>query len=356
MAPAAKTSAARSRSTSGGAPTGRARGAARTRDIHPAAARMWEPEAPWIPETPHPAELIGGITGGVFGALAAPVIAGPILGSMAALGPGPGSRPVDAAEMGDPGWFGPDSVAWRVHQDPSLLVAGITAFTLQALHPLAMAGVAEHSAFSDDFMGRTRRTGEFVQGVVYGSTARAERLCRMVRKVHEPVVGHAPDGRPYAANDPELLDWVHIAEYLAIAAANRRFSLTPMTRAELDQYIAEVAIVGEHTGVESPPRSWDEILASLERHRPNLAVGEYAAAGIGFLNDPPIIPGPAKPVWRVLWAGARASLPPVAHRLLNLPAPHTADLAGCRAALRLLQNLGGDGPDLASAKVRLGLS
>lgn len=327
-----------------------------TVDIHPAAAQLWEPEREWVPPTPTSAELVGGIAGGVFGALSAPLIAGPILGSMSALGPGPGGRPVDAAEMGDPGWFGPDSVAWRVHSDPSLLVAGIAAFTLQAIHPLAMAGVAEHSAFSDDFLGRTRRTGEFVQGVVFGSTTRAERLCRMVRKVHEPVVGIAPDGRPYAANDPELLDWVHIAEYLAIASANRRFSLHPMSRSELDQYIAEVAVVGEHTGVEDPPRSWAEILEALERHRPNLAVGEYAARGVGFLNDPPIIPGPAKPVWRSLWGGAKASLPPVARRLLNLRHPATAELIGCRSVLRLLDNLGGDGPDLASAKVRLGIT
>ncbi len=338
------------------APRSPRRATTRTPDIHPAAARMWEPEPEWVPSTPSSAELVGGIAGGLFGALAAPVIAGPILQAMTGLGPGPGSRPIDVGEMGDPGWFGPGSVAWRVHSDPSLLVAGIAAFTLQALHPLAMAGVAEHSAFSDDFMGRTRRTGEFVQGVVYGSTARAERLCRMVRKVHEPVVGVAPDGRPYAANDPELLDWVHIAEYLAIAAANRRFALHPMSRDELDQYIAEVALVGEATGVEAPPRSWDEILRSLDRHRPNLAVGEYAAAGLAFLDDPPIIPRPAMPVWRTFWAGAQACLPPVARRLLDLQPPATRDLIGCRTTLRLLDNLGGDGPDLAAAKLRMGLT
>jgi uncharacterized protein (DUF2236 family) len=325
------------------------------REVRPAAAQVWEREPAWIPPTPTPVELTAGLAGGLFGALTAPVIAGPILGALAALGPGPTPRPLRPAEMGDPGWFGPDSVAWRVHADPSLLVAGVAAFTLQALHPLAMAGVAEHSAFSDDFLGRTRRTGEFVQGVVYGSSSRAERLCAMVRKVHDPVVGIAPDGRPYAANDPELLDWVHIAEYLAIAAANRRFSLTPMTRAELDRYVAEVAVVGEATGVADPPRSWDEILAALERHRPSLAVGEYAARGIAFLDDPPILAPAAKPFWRTVWAGANICLPPVARRLLRLRTPGVAELAGCRAVLRTLDNLGGDGPELTAAKVRLGL-
>jgi len=81
--------------------------------------------------------------------------------------------------------------------------------------PLVSIGVGSGERFEGDLKDtgvNIRRTGEFVQGVVYSSTARAERLCRMVRKVHEPVVGTAPDGRPYAANDPELLDWVHIAE------------------------------------------------------------------------------------------------------------------------------------------------
>lgn len=326
------------------------------RPIADAARRLLAPEPAWVPPLPTALELSAGIAGGLFGAVAGPVIATPIFGALSKMGPNPGSRPIEPADFGDPGWFGPDSVAWRVHANPSLLVAGIAAFTLQALHPLAMAGVAEHSAFSDDFLGRTRRTGEFVQGVVFGSSAKAERLCRMVRKVHEPVVGVAPDGRPYSASDPELLDWVHIAEYLAIAAANRRFAVAPMDRSEMDRYIAEVARVGEGTGVVDPPRSWSELLAALERHRPNLAVGEYAAAGVAFLDDPPIIPGPAKPVWRALWAGATMCLPPVARRLLRLSTPSVAELAACRAVVRTLHNLGGDGPELAAAKARLGLT
>lgn len=326
------------------------------RPIADAARRLLAPDPEWVPPLPTALELSAGIAGGLFGAVAGPIIATPIFGALSKMGPNPGSRPIEPADFGDPGWFGPDSVAWRVHANPSLLVAGIAAFTLQALHPLAMAGVAEHSAFSDDFLGRTRRTGEFVQGVVYGPSAEAERLCRMVRKVHERVVGVAPDGRPYAANDPDLSEWVHVAEYLAIAAANRRFSTSPMSRKELDRYVAEVARVGEATGVEDPPRSWTELLAALERQRPKLAIGEYAAAGIDFLDDPPIIPPAAKPIWRALWAGAASCLPPVARRLLRLPRPSVIELARCRAVIRTLENLGGDGPDLAAAKLRLSVS
>lgn len=340
-------------------PTTAARPARAPRSPQPisrAAEALLAPKAPWIPPLPGTLELLVGIASGTAVGVASPLLVGPLQRALAPLGTDP-AEVVDVPEdRGDPGWFGPDSVAWRVHADHSLLVAGIAAFTLQALHPLAMAGVAEHSAFSDDFLGRTRRTGQFVQGVVYGSSAEAERLCRMVHRAHRPVVGVAPDGRPYAANDPELLEWVHIAEYLAIAAANRRFSLTPMSRAELDQYIAEVARVGEGTGVADPPRSWDQILEALERHRPHLAVGEYAAAGIAFLDDPPIIPGRAKPAWRSIWAGANVCLPPVARRLLRLSEPSPPELVSCRALLRLFDNLGGDPPSLAAAKARLGIT
>ena len=326
------------------------------RPVRQAAIDLLAPDPPWIPPTPGPVELAAGIGGGLLGALSSPVLAKPVLGALANVGPGRDRPPLDPAEIGDPGWFGPDSVAWRVHADPSLLVAGIAAFTLQALHPLAMAGVAEHSAFSEDFFGRTQRTGAFVQGVVYGSSAQAERMCRVVNRVHRQVVGVAPDGRPYDASDPELLEWVHIGEYMAISAANRRFGVRPMSRSELDTYTGEVARVGKATGVLDPPTTWMEMLAALERHRPNLAVAEYAAAGVTFLDDPPILPGVAKPVWRALWAGAAACLPPVARRLLRLPDPSLRDLAACRALLRTLAMLGeGDGPDLAAAKVRLGL-
>ena len=348
-APAAGTSTA-ARSSNGAA----ARHDVAHPPIHPAAAALLAPHPTWVPPTPGLTELATGVVVGTTAALASPLISGPILSAFGGLRDE--RPPADPSrDAGDPGWFGPDSVAWRVHADISLLVAGLAAFALQSLHPLAMAGVAEHSSFADDFMGRTQRTGQFVQGVVYGSSPEAERRCRTVNLVHTRVVGVAPDGRPYDATDPELLEWVHIAEYLAIAAAHRRFGVRPMTRGELDRYVGEVARVGEGTGVLSPPRSWDEMHTAFERHRPNLAVGEYAAAGLGYLVEPPFIPRAALPVWRLLWAGAVACVPPVARTLLRVPDPTTAQLAGCRALLRTFSSGGGVPPPLRDARLRLGL-
>ncbi len=57
-----------------------------------------------------------------------------------------------------PPGLGPESVAWRVHASPVTLLGGIRALVIQALHPLAMAGVTDHSSFHDDVWGRLGRT------------------------------------------------------------------------------------------------------------------------------------------------------------------------------------------------------
>ncbi|HEV7865629.1 MAG TPA: oxygenase MpaB family protein [Acidimicrobiia bacterium] len=314
---------------------------------------------PWVPPTPSLVESAAGAAAGAWAAVGAPVLIRVVRRGLAPLGVSrDGRMPVNGVaaadgETDDPGWFGPDSVTWRVHADTSMLVAGMTAFALQALHPRAMAGVWDHSAFGGDFFGRTRRTGEFVQGVVYEPSAAAERRCTNLRRIHDRVVGHTPDGRPYSAGDPELLEWVHITEYLAIASANRRFAAHPMSRDELDTYVAEVARVGSAVGVVDPPRSWAELDAAVRRHAPDLAVGEQAATAVHFLESPPFLPTVARPPWRAVWAGAQACLPPLARTLLRTSEPPLPEVAACRALVRAVGRLLGEPLPLRQARQRL---
>jgi uncharacterized protein (DUF2236 family) len=315
---------------------------------------------PWIPPTPSLLETGAGAAAGAWAALGAPVLVRLVRLGLAPLGVSrDGTLPPrngDAAGAdGDPGWFGPDSVTWQVHADTSMLVAGMTAFALQALHPRAMAGVWDHSAFGGDFFGRTRRTGEFVQGVVYDPSAAAEQRCAGLRRIHDRVVGQTPDGRPYSAGDPELLEWVHVTEYLAIASANRRFAAHPMTRAELDIYVAEVARVGSAVGVVEPPRSWAELDAAFRRHAPELGLGEQAATAVRFLENPPFLPAAARPPWRAVWAGALACLPPLGRTLLRTSEPPLPEVAACRALVRAVGRLLGEPLPLRRARRRLGL-
>ncbi|MGH9304463.1 MAG: oxygenase MpaB family protein, partial [Acidimicrobiales bacterium] len=107
---------------------------------------------------------------------------------------------------GDPGWFGPSSIAWKVHaQLGPMLIGGLSSLMLQTLHPLVMRGVADHSGYRKDPFGRFRRTADFIAATTYGSDEMAWRAVHRVRRMHDEVRGCAGDGRPYVASDPDLL-------------------------------------------------------------------------------------------------------------------------------------------------------
>lgn len=176
---------------------------------------------------------------------------------------------------GDPGLFGPDSVCWRVHGDfTSMLAGGISALLLQALHPLVLAGVWDHSNFRSDMLGRLRRTGQFISGTTYAAVADVDWLIDKVRQIHAQVSGQAADGRPYAASDPALLTWVHVAEVSSFLAAHVRYRNPALSLADQDRYYAETARVAERLGATRVPRSRAEVAAYLSVQQPYLRCDE----------------------------------------------------------------------------------
>ena len=308
---------------------------------------------PWKPPVPSPLELVAGAGAGVAGQAAAPVVRAALRSGLRSMfrDPDAAEEPADAVP-GDAGWFGPDSVTWRVHADTSMFVGGIAALAFQALHPLAMAGVSDHSEFDVDPLGRLRRTASFVGTTAYGTSDEAAAACAMVRAVHDSVTGRTPDGRPYSANDPELLDWVHVTEFATFAAAHRRYGARPMSDDELDRYVDEVATVAIELGDPEPPRSWAALDEHLERHRPMLAIGTQARRAMRFLEAPPLAT-PATALWPTLFRGAMACLPPWATELWGVERPSTAERAACRAAVRALGALLGRPPGVATAEARV---
>src|SRR5271166_872119 len=113
-------------------------------------------------------------------------------------------------------------VPWRATADLSGPVAGLRALVIQALHPLAMAGVDQHSDWREDPVGRLAATSAYTATVTYGDRATASRAAQRVKVIHEHVRGvDAVTGRPYAAGDPALLLWVHAALVDSVLAAGR---------------------------------------------------------------------------------------------------------------------------------------
>src|SRR3954452_7150705 len=140
---------------------------------------------------------------------------------------------------GDPGLFGPDSITWQVVGDPVLVLGGVRSLLLQALHPVAMAGVADHSGFREDPWGRLLRTAEYVGATTYGTTLEARRAAARVRGVHRRISGvEAVSGRAYRADDEDLLLWVHCAEVESFLSTVRRCGARLGTGAA-DRYYAE---------------------------------------------------------------------------------------------------------------------
>ncbi len=245
-----------------------------------------------------------------------------------------------ASPAGDPGWFGPGSVVWRVHSDTSMLVGGLRALFLQTMHPLAMAGVAQHSDFRSDPLGRLERTGRFVGVTSFGSTAEAEKAVRTVRAVHNRVNGTAPDGRPYDANDPELLRWVHVSEVESFHRAFQRYGSGRLSPDESDRYFDEVARVAIELGATDVPRSVVEVEEYYESVRPELSAGSLARDTAWWLCAPPL-PLAARPPYTVLASAAIGMLPPYVRRELRVGLPPLSnDLLVRPAAKALLGALG----------------
>ncbi|MEI9273102.1 oxygenase MpaB family protein, partial [Pseudomonas aeruginosa] len=189
---------------------------------------------------------------------------------------------------GDPGLFGPDAACWKVHGDfSSMMIGGIGALLLQMLHPLALAGVWDHSNFRDDLLGRLRRTGQFISATTYGPLADAERLIERVRRIHESVIGQLPDGTPYSASDPDLLTWVHVAEVSSFLKSYLRYLNPDLPGSEQDRYYSEIALVAERLGARAVPRDREQIAAYLEAMRPRLRCDERTREVVRILFNAP---------------------------------------------------------------------
>jgi uncharacterized protein (DUF2236 family) len=220
----------------------------------------------------------------------------------------------------DPGYFGPDSVTWRIHQDSSMLVGGLRALFLQTMHPLAMAGVADHSSYREDAMGRLARTSSYVGITTYGSTREARDAIAEVRRVHRRVVGVADDGRAYSANDPHLLTWVHHTLVDSFLRSYQRYGGRPLSRDDADRYVDEMAVMGELWQAEPAARSVAELRQWFADIRPELRATSAARRTARWLALAPV-PLPARGPYAVIAPAAVGLLPGFVRRDLGLPMP-----------------------------------
>lgn len=256
----------------------------------------------------------------------------------------------------DLGLFGPDSVTWRVHEEPILFVAGLRSLYLQALHPLAVAAVVQNSDYKTDPWGRLVRTSQYVATTVYGTTAQAEAAGRRVRALHARLRGTDPrTGAEFRVDEPDLLRWVHVAEVESFVSTARRAGVR-LSAADVDAYYTEqrraAALVGLDTA--TVPGTAAEVAEYYAGVRSELRMSKAGAETFLFLSHPPLPWHLGLTPVRLAYAGIAATafslLPPWARRMygaLGLPlADVSADISvrGLRLLLAALPKRYRTGP------------
>lgn len=228
------------------------------------------------------------------------------------------------AAPGEP-WFPADSPVRIVHADAAMFVGGLLAVFRQTMHPLAMAGVAEHSRYRDDPWGRLHRTGQFLGAVTFGSRETAERAIAGVRSIHARVTGTDRRGRPYAADDPHLLQWVHCTEVESFLVAHRAYGTVRLGAADDDRYVADMATVAVALGSDPPPTSRRALTDALAGFRGELEATPEARRAARYLIAPPGLTAAERLGYGPLVAAAIALLPIHVRIGLRLPVTPVSD-------------------------------
>jgi uncharacterized protein (DUF2236 family) len=280
-------------------------------------------------------------------------------------------------KAGDVGLFGPGSVTWRLHEEPILLLGGLRSLYLQALHPRAVAGVAQNSGYRADPWGRLLRTSAYVGVTVYGSTAEVAAAAGRLRRLHARMTALDPrTGETFRLDEPELLRWVHVAEVESFVSTARRAGVR-LTEADVDRYYTEQLRCAELVGLDpaTVPGTAAEVAAYYERMRPELGLTRDSAEAALFLTVPPVpgtwgsLPvrlgltlGPPRWAYLGLAATALGLLPPWARRMYGGLGWPTTDLTaglsvrGLRLLLLTVARQFREGPMRRAALERAGLA
>lgn len=173
--------------------------------------------------------------------------------------------------LGDPGLFGPQSVVWKVHADFSaMMVGGLSSLMIQALHPRALAAVWDHSNFREQLKARLGRTALFVASTTYGGVELASKSIERVNAIHAKIEGLDQQGKPYKANEPDLLRWVHLIETVSFLNAYQHLTLRPLSASDCNRYVVEMNKVGEMLGATHLPTTLQDLQHAIAQYESEL--------------------------------------------------------------------------------------
>jgi uncharacterized protein (DUF2236 family) len=259
-------------------------------------------------------------------------------------------------EGSDEGYFGPESAVWEVHGCVSTIVGGVMALLLQAAHPAALAGVAEHSRYKEDPLGRLAGTTKWLTITSFGATEFIEKEAKRVNEMHSRVTGFyiGKDGvkHDYAAKSHEYLLWVHCA--FTDAFLKTYISLGYKFKTSADQYVREWAKSAEPLGLSDAPKSLAELEEKLDYFRESaLMANETTREVVKFILKPPFSKAGLIP-FTIFANAAIATLDPRDRQLLGLKAKGRIWLRLAKSILVFLSAiLGHESPSQKFARQRI---
>ena len=191
--------------------------------------------------------------------------------------------------VGDPGLFGPQSVVWKVHADFSaMMVGGLSSLMIQALHPRALAAVWDHSNFRQQLKTRLGRTALFVASTTYGSVEMAKQSIERVNAIHSKIEGIDLHGRPYKANEPDLLRWVHLVETVSFLNAYQHLALSPLSIFDCNRYVLEMNKIGQMLGAAQLPDTLLELRHAISLYEPELSFDQRTRETLQSIENYPV--------------------------------------------------------------------
>ena len=245
------------------------------------------------------------------------------------------------------GLYIPTDAPWVIHRDFGTLVGGIRALLMQALHPGSLAGVADHSRYEKDPLGRLAGTIRWLTITTFGSHSAVGAEATRVNRLHARVKGDYLTGqhemRAYRAADPDLLLWVHVAFMESFLVAHEMYAATPIpcgsAESPADNYVEQWGRSVAPLGLDQTPstrREMDDIITDLWKRRV-LVSTESTKSVVGFIRRPPL-PVVVRPIYRLLFDAAVVSMRPEFRTMLGLTAkPSWLVVPVTRAILRAIR-------------------
>jgi uncharacterized protein (DUF2236 family) len=215
---------------------------------------------------------------------------------------------------GDPGYFGPQSMMWKVNKEITVLFGGARALLMHAAHPLIAAGARQTSFYQRDPWKRLIRTLSLQNSVTFGTKEEADESAHRINKLHEVIKGEDEiTGGYYDALDHEQLLWVHACLQISSIYFYEK-TVKNLTEKEKNQYHEENSLAAEMVLVdrEIMPKTHEELkdwVIEKSREKDYLVLTDVAIDVADIISGGPV-PRHIKPIWPFIAFTAFNTLPP----------------------------------------------